>query len=74
MDELRQIGQNISKIRKRRGMTQLDLAAATGMEENAVGRIETGRTNPTVKTLLRIAKALEVPLTELVKLKSSVRK
>lgn len=51
-------------------MTQLDLAVACGIEENAVGRLENGRTNPTVKTLLKISKALDVKLSELVRLQS----
>lgn len=41
-------------------MTQLDLATKSGMEENAVQRIETGRTNPTFKTLLKIIGALDM--------------
>lgn len=32
-----------------------------------ISRIEQGRTNPTLLTLYRIAQALEVPLTDLVK-------
>jgi transcriptional regulator with XRE-family HTH domain len=34
------------------------MAAATGMEANSLRRIENSRTNPTVKTLLKPAKAL----------------
>jgi putative transcriptional regulator len=69
MKELKEIGKNISTIRRKKGLTQLDLASACGMETNSLGRIENGRTNPTVKTLLKLAKALDVKLTELVKLK-----
>lgn len=67
MKEIKQIGKNIARIRNRKGMTQLDVAAASGMEVNSLGRIENGRTNPTVKTLVKIAKALGVKLTDLVK-------
>jgi transcriptional regulator with XRE-family HTH domain len=69
MEELRQIGKNIRKFRVKRDMTQLDLAAACNFDESAVGRLENGNTNPTIKTLLKIAKALGVKLTDLVKLK-----
>ncbi len=69
MKELKEIGKNIARIRRKKGLTQLDVAAATGMEANSLGRIENGRTNPTVRTLLKLAKALGVSLSELVKLK-----
>jgi transcriptional regulator with XRE-family HTH domain len=68
-DELKQIGNNIRKIRTKRGMTQVELAYASEIEENTLNRIEGGKTNPTVKTLLNIAKALDVKLAELVKIK-----
>ncbi len=35
------------------------------MDDGSLRRIESGRTNPTIFTLVRIAKALEVPLVEL---------
>lgn len=50
-------------------MTQLDLAAECGFEKSTLGRIKIGVTNPTVKTLAKIARALEVNLTDLVKMK-----
>jgi len=68
MDELKQVGKNIKKHRLKRGFTQLDLAAACDFEESAIGRLENGKTNPTFKTLLKIAKALDVSLQILVKL------
>ncbi|MCE3228303.1 MAG: hypothetical protein K0S32_2854 [Bacteroidetes bacterium] len=71
MDEFKQIGANILKYRLRKKFTQLDLAAATGFDESSIGRLENGKTNPTVKTLLRISKALDVNLSDLVKIKSS---
>lgn len=66
---LKQIGKNIKNIRIKRGMTQLDLAAECGFEKSTLGRIKIGVTNPTVKTLAKIARALEVNLTDLVKMK-----
>lgn len=50
-------------------MTQLDLAAECGFEKSTLGRIEIGVTNPTVKTLSKIAHALEVQLAEIVRIK-----
>jgi transcriptional regulator with XRE-family HTH domain len=48
-----------------KGMTQADLARECLKDRQAIERIESGRTNPTLKTLYEIAQALEVPLMEL---------
>jgi transcriptional regulator with XRE-family HTH domain len=69
MEEIRQIGENIRKYRVKRGLSQLDLAAACGFEESSIGRLENGKTNPTIKTLLKLAKGLDVKLTDLIKVK-----
>ncbi|HXU27237.1 MAG TPA: helix-turn-helix transcriptional regulator [Bacteroidia bacterium] len=69
MKEIKQIGENIRKYRLKKNLTQLDLAAACGFEESSIGRLENGNTNPTIKTLLKIAKALDVKLSDLVKIK-----
>lgn len=60
----RQIGRNIKAIRIKQGLTQLDLAASCSIEKSTVGRIEIGATNPTVKTLAKIARALDVSVLE----------
>ena len=69
MKELKQIGKNIADLRRKKGMSQLDLAVKCEVQELTISRIENGRTNPTVRTLLKIAKALGVPLSELVRVK-----
>lgn len=56
---IKKVGLRIKELRKKRGMTQFDLAINSDMEENALQRIESGRTNPTLKTLLKIVKGLE---------------
>lgn len=38
------------------GLTQQQLAEATGMNQRSISRIEMGNTNPTVRTLGRLAK------------------
>lgn len=70
MEEIKQIGKNIRKFRIKKGLTQLDLAAACGFEESSIGRLENGNTNPTIKTLVKIAMALEIKLIDLVRLKT----
>jgi transcriptional regulator with XRE-family HTH domain len=70
MDELKQIGDNIRKYRIKRKLTQMDLAASCGFEESSIGRLENGKTNPTIKTLLKLSQALDVKLSDIVKIKS----
>lgn len=46
----------IIQARIETGMTQKQLAEATGMNQRAISRIEMGNTNPTVRTLGRLAR------------------
>ena len=64
---LRVTGKKIQELREKQGLTQLDLAAKIegDFDTTNVSRIESGRTNPTLYTLYRIAKALEVDINEL---------
>lgn len=48
----------IVQARADAGMTQQQLAQAAGMNQRAISRIESGRANPTVRTLDRIARGL----------------
>ncbi len=53
------IGKEIKKLRIQKGLTQIKLAALTETSQAAIGRIESGRHNLTVKNLEKIAKALD---------------
>jgi DNA-binding XRE family transcriptional regulator len=53
-----EIAVQVIELRQRRGMTQAELAAATGIDQGDISRIERGSVNPTEKTLVRIADAL----------------
>ena len=64
--ELVRIGKNIRKIRDEKNISQQDLAAACNFEKSNMSRIEAGRTNMTIKTLLKICEALQVKLSDLV--------
>lgn len=47
--------------RKRAGLTQDELAAASGVDQTTISSLETYRhTNPTDETIKRLAKALEI--------------
>lgn len=60
------IGDNIVSRRIELGIKQIDLATSVGIEDSALRRIEKGKTNPTAKTLLKIAVALDVEVSYLV--------
>ena len=69
-DLLKIIGNNIQKTRVSKGYSQVDLVGRIegSIDTTNISRIESGRTNPTIYTLNRIAEALEVPLSELTNL------
>ena len=55
---------NLRKLRFKRQLTQVELAVDAHMDPAHVSRIERGVENPTVGVLARLAKALEVSITE----------
>jgi len=57
-------GERLRIWRRRRGLSQLDLALATETSSRHVSFIETGRSRPSAGMVLRLAEALEVPLRE----------
>lgn len=56
------IGSRIKDLRIANGLTQKQLGELCGMADSAIRRYESGRGNPTEKTLRRIANALGVPV------------
>jgi transcriptional regulator with XRE-family HTH domain len=50
----------LKALRARRGMTQEQLAAKSGVGRSHLARLETGRQDPTLSTLERLARALGV--------------
>ena len=56
---------NLRRLRVKRDLSQEALAVDAGVDRSYVGRIERGVENPTVETLDRLAKALDVPAAEL---------
>ncbi|MDX3839066.1 helix-turn-helix domain-containing protein [Streptomyces europaeiscabiei] len=65
-DQLRIIGDHIRAERVRRNLTQERLYLAAGISRWTLQEIEAGRGNPSARTLLRLARALGVPLAQLV--------
>lgn len=60
------IGERIRSVRMQKNMNQQDLAARCNFEKSNMSRIEAGRTNLTVRSLDRIARALDVKIRDLV--------
>jgi len=56
----KKIGQNLRRIRERKGITQEQLALNAGLNRAYIGYIERGERNPSTDTLVKIAKALKV--------------
>ncbi len=59
------IGRRIKEFRKRRGLTQADIANAAGMSTRTVSNIEGGRNGAPVETLYRISEKLGTELKDL---------
>jgi len=54
------LGDNIRAIREKKGWTQEDLAIVTKMSRTFIGDIERARKSPTMRSLEKIASALDV--------------
>lgn len=56
---LKKLGQNIARIREKKKMSQYKLAKEILTDQSNLARIEDGKVNPTVKTLLKISITLK---------------
>jgi transcriptional regulator with XRE-family HTH domain len=65
-DILFKIGLKIKKLREEKNISQQDLAAICNFEKSNMSRIEAGRTNLTIGTLIKISQSLHVKLTDIV--------
>ena len=67
-DELKKkIGRRIVELRKQKGWSQSDLARACNKDRQAMEKLENGKVNPTLYSLLELSKVLGVSLPHLVK-------
>lgn len=62
-----ELGKCIVKGRNDKGMSQEKLAANSGIDRSHMGFIEQGRRKPTLSTLFKIAKSLDMTLEQLFK-------
>lgn len=54
--------QELIEMRKMKNLTQSDISKMTGIHQTDISRLETGKANPTLETLLRVADSLDSKL------------
>ncbi len=59
------VGEKIKKLRMKKNMSQNDLAIECNFEKASMSRLESGRSNPTIRTLQKICLALDIHIIEL---------
>ncbi len=65
---LKRLGEKIAALRKKKRMSQNELARRLDTGNNAIRRIERGKVNSSINMLRKIAKELRVSLAKLVDL------
>ena len=58
------LGSRLRRIRKQKGLTQQSLSDLCDIEKAYLSRIESGITNPTVLTLLKMSKTLNIEIND----------
>mgnify|MGYP001371868871 CR=1 FL=1 len=61
----KKLAENMRKIRTRKKMSQGDICRALGVDRAYISNIESGKQNPTLATIEKIAKALGIKVNEL---------
>ena len=56
------IGERLKKLRKNKGITQIELAEILGVQKSTVSLYETGKSDPSDEVKIRIAKYFKVSL------------
>lgn len=67
MNEAERLGKNLKRIRTTKGISQGEIGRILEVDKSFVSNIENGKTNPTLATIARIAKAIGVSVGELMK-------
>lgn len=70
MDLVTTLGRNVKDWRKRRGFSQEHLALEAGMKRSYLSDLERGTRNPSVRALGRLAMALDIDPSLLLKARS----
>jgi transcriptional regulator with XRE-family HTH domain len=65
MDVRERVGLNVQRLRRDRGLSQEELAHRAGIHQTYLSGVETGKRNPSILVLERIAKALNADVEQL---------
>lgn len=57
-DTRKEVAQQLREVRKAQGMTQESLAELVGTKKSNISRLESGRYNPSLDFLVKVAKGL----------------
>lgn len=60
-NDVRTWGEKIAAFRKQSKMTQLELSLKTGITRDQISRLERGKSQPKLETIILIEKALNIP-------------
>ena len=67
MNESEKLGKNLKRIRTAKGISQGEISRILEIDKSFISNIEAGKTNPTLATIAKIAKAIGVSVGELMK-------
>jgi transcriptional regulator with XRE-family HTH domain len=59
------LGDRISNLREKKGLTQAELARAAGISQPSISQIEAGTRVPSLRVLLSISRGLGIPVSHL---------
>lgn len=65
--EAQKLGHNLKRIRIQKSISQGDIARALKVARSFVSDLENGKRNPTLLTIAKLAKAIDVPTDQLLK-------
>ena len=74
IDYCKSFGENLRKVRMKKGLTMMELAFEADIEYSQIAKIERGVSNTTISTVHVIAKALEIKPIELFRFEIPVPK
>ncbi len=66
-DPIKAFGLSVKDLRKKKGLSQELLAAEAGLDRAFLSQVETGRKQPSLLTIFRLAGALKLDVSELFK-------
>ena len=67
MNESAKLGKNLKRIRTAKGISQGEIGRTLGVDKGFISNIENGKTNPTLATIAKLAKAVGVSPEDLIK-------